>query len=109
MRNLQAALDYKFGVRAGVRIINDVLVEYPGEMPSVDDQAQWIAEYEAARSWLELREERNRRLAETDWWALSDLTMTMTDEQTAYRQALRDLPSNTADPKNPVWPTKPGG
>tara|TARA_R110000823_G_C15776065_1_gene484608 strand:- start:350 stop:628 length:279 start_codon:yes stop_codon:yes gene_type:complete len=47
MSNLQAAIDHKFGVRNGVRIINDVLVEYPGDMPSADDQAQWIAEYNA--------------------------------------------------------------
>ena len=33
-----------------------------------------------------LREERNRRIAETDWWASSDLTMSA--ERTAYRQAL---------------------
>ena len=53
------------------------------------------------------KEERNRRLAETDWWANSDVTMT--EEQRAYRQALRDLPANTADVENPVWPVKPGG
>ena len=52
-----------------------------------------------------LREERDKRIAETDWWASSDRTMTA--EQTAYRQALRDLPANTTDPANPVWPTKP--
>ena len=52
-----------------------------------------------------LRELRNGLLSETDWWANSDVTMTA--EQTAYRQALRDLPANTTDPANPVWPTKP--
>jgi len=52
-----------------------------------------------------LREERDRRIAETDWWVLADRTPT--DEQLAYRQALRDLPANTTDPENPVWPTKP--
>ena len=52
-----------------------------------------------------LRKFRDRRLAETDWWASSDRTMTA--EQTAYRQALRDLPANTVDPANPVWPDKP--
>lgn len=52
-----------------------------------------------------LRGERNRRLAETDYFALSDVTMS--DEMAAYRQALRDLPANTADPANPVWPEKP--
>jgi hypothetical protein len=35
------------------------------------------------------RNERDRLIAETDWWASSDLTMTA--EQTAYRQALRDI------------------
>ena len=57
------------------------------------------------RAWQFLRYERNARMAETDWWALGDRTMTA--EQTAYRQALRDLPANTVDPENPVWPTKP--
>ena len=52
-----------------------------------------------------LRAERDRLLAETDWWAVSDRTMS--GEQIAYRQALRDLPANTTDPANPVWPTKP--
>ena len=40
-----------------------------------------------------LRLERDRRLADCDWWASSDRTMTA--EQTAYRQALRDLPANS--------------
>ena len=46
MSNLHAAIDHKFGVRNGIRVADDVLVEYPGEMPSAEDQAQWIAEYE---------------------------------------------------------------
>ena len=53
----------------------------------------------------QLRTERNARLAETDYLALSDSTLT--DEMRTYRQALRDLPANTADPANPVWPVKP--
>jgi len=53
-----------------------------------------------------LRAERDRLLGETDWWAVSDRTMSA--EQTAYRQALRDLPATTPDPANPTWPTKPG-
>jgi len=52
-----------------------------------------------------LRKKRNRLLAETDYLALSDVTLS--SEMTAYRQALRDLPANTTDPANPVWPTKP--
>ena len=57
------------------------------------------------KKWTKLRKEHDRLIAETDWWANSDVTMT--DEQRAYRQALRDLPANTTDPANPVWPTKP--
>ena len=52
-----------------------------------------------------IRRQRNELLQETDYLALADVTLT--DEMRAYRQALRDLPANTADPANPVWPVKP--
>lgn len=50
---------------------------------------------------------RDSRLSETDWWASSDLTMTA--EQTAYRQALRDITSHANWPflEEADWPTKP--
>jgi len=63
------------------------------------------AAIENAAAMKSLRSERNRRLAETDWMASSDLTMS--EAQKAYRQALRDLPANTSDPAVPSWPTKP--
>lgn len=50
-------------------------------------------------------EARNLLLAETDWWALSD--QTMTQEQIDYRQALRDVPQQDGFPLNITWPTKP--
>jgi hypothetical protein len=53
-----------------------------------------------------LRKKRNQLLAETDYLALSDVTLST--EMAEYRQALRDLPANTTDPANPVFPTKPG-
>jgi len=53
----------------------------------------------------QLRDKRDQLLAETDWWVVADRTATA--EQLAYRQALRDLPANTVDPANPVWPVKP--
>jgi len=63
-----------------------------------------------------LREERDKRLAECDWRASSDLTIP--DAWKTYRQQLRDLPSS-ANPKlnagysldlsSVTWPTKPGG
>tara|TARA_R100000152_G_C6715443_1_gene142297 strand:+ start:511 stop:909 length:399 start_codon:yes stop_codon:yes gene_type:complete len=59
-----------------------------------------------------LRLERDKRLAETDWWDLSDTTA-MTDDQKKYRQDLRDLPA-TQNPivsgsqlSNVTWPVKP--
>ena len=52
-----------------------------------------------------LREDRNTLLAETDWMANSDVTMS--DAWKTYRQQLRDLPANTSDPANPTWPTQP--
>jgi len=70
----------------------------------VDAAAIEVAAEQALAS---LRQRRNQLLAETDYLALSDVTMT--DEMRDYRQALRDLPANTVDPANPVWPAKPGG
>lgn len=63
------------------------------------------AELIAAEPMRLLREERDLRLAQTDWWAVADRTMTA--EQTAYRQALRDVPENYTSLDDVVWPTKP--
>jgi hypothetical protein len=64
-----------------------------------------IAEDPIKKEWENLRTERNRLLAETDYFALSDVTMSA--EMTEYRKALRDLPANTDDLFNPVYPDKP--
>jgi hypothetical protein len=60
---------------------------------------------ESEVAWANLREQRDKLLAETDWTASTDVTMTT--EMATYRQALRDLPANTADVFNPVYPEKP--
>ena len=57
----------------------------------------------------ELRQERNRRLADVDWVFSEDYLI---DDDSykqwlTYRKALRDLPSLTEDPENPVWPSRP--
>jgi len=62
-------------------------------------------ELTAAEPMAEVRAERDRLIAETDWWASSDITMT--DAQTAYRQALRDVPASATSIDDAVWPTKP--
>jgi len=73
-----------------------------------------IAELKAAEPMRLLRVERDRLIAETDWWVLPDRTPT--SEQLAYRQALRDLPDNSSpvlDPTSRIgisgvsWPVKP--
>lgn len=53
----------------------------------------------------EVRAQRDIYLKETDWWALSDVTMTQ--EQIDYRQALRDISLQDRFPYGTVWPTKP--
>ena len=71
-----------------------------------------LVELQAAEPMRILREERNVKLAKTDWWSCSDLTMTQSQKD--YRKALRDLPA-TAEPKsdenrqltNVTWPEKP--
>ena len=85
-----------------------------GEITTVPLTAEEIAELEAFQRDVapvlqmdELRRQRNQLLAETDWWVFPD-SPDATAEQLAYRQALRDLPANTVDPANPVWPVKPG-
>ena len=61
----------------------------------------------AAKPMADLRAERDRRLAETDWMAGSDVTMS--SAWTTYRQALRDVPSQdgVTGLDNVAWPTKP--
>ena len=86
---------------------------------SIDgERVQFTAEEEAARdieeqAWsdgaydraiLELRKKRNNLLKETDYYALSDVTMS--EEMTTYRQDLRDVPTQS-DPDDISWPTKP--
>lgn len=64
------------------------------------------AELNTASKLSELRTERNRRLAETDHWVLSD-TADATSAQTTYRQALRDITSSATSLDDVTWPTKP--
>lgn len=76
------------------------VMPYPGEQNySAIDEA-----YKKA-SWAKARAVRNALLAETDYLALSDNTMSA--EMTTYRQNLRDLPTTYPNIDDIVWPTKP--
>ena len=57
----------------------------------------------------QLRYNRDKKLAETDWVVTkaNETGVAESEAWKTYRQALRDLPSNTTDPFNPTWPTKP--
>lgn len=80
-------------------------------------EAEINAKYDeivAEEPWRELRSKRDRLLANTDWVTLkavdasSDgLGIQLPQVWIDYRQALRDLPANTTDPLNPVWPELP--
>ena len=98
---------------AGWRVTNDIinLSECPTNVTETQiiEKANELFALEPMRL---LRQERNRRIAETDWRFRSDLTPSQ--EWIDYSQALRDLPS-TASPElddngqltNVTWPTKP--
>ena len=89
--------------------INGENVQFTAEEETAADNAETTWNNAApARALARLRETRNRLLAETDFWGNSD--MTMSDDMTTYRQALRDLPAgkDTVDKcNNATWPTKP--
>lgn len=70
-----------------------------------DEVNEKLQDLTAAEPMKELRAERDRLIAATDWWASSDLTMT--DAQTAYRQALRDITDSATSLDDVTWPTAP--
>ena len=90
-------------------VVDDTAGAFDADGNSIELDLDRVASFEAQAEnnvyFKRLRIKRDRLLADTDWWGLSDVTMTA--EQTAYRQALRDLPANTSDPANPSWPTPP--
>lgn len=88
------------------RIINS----QTGEITEIELTAEEIAEANILKietAFENLREERDRLLAKSDWTQNRDVILSNDAKWVAYRQALRDLPANTQDPTNPVWPTKP--
>ena len=73
----------------------------------VADEKVW-EDAKPSRAFDGLRFERNEKLAETDFYANSDVTMS--DDMKAYRKALRDLPTsynNSTILGTITWPTKP--
>ena len=81
--------------------------------PTETEVTNKIAELDAAEAMKLLRVERDKRIAKTDWRASSDLTIT--DAWKTYRQALRDITTQTPkldsfyelDLTSVTWPTEP--
>ena len=91
------------------KMVNGERIEFTPEEEAARDaeEAAWAAgqfDLDIAR----LRENRDRNLSSTDWYALQDVTMS--DAMTAYRQDLRDLPAGLTtveEVKAVSWPVKP--
>ena len=78
--------------------------------PSKEELLQKVEQLKAERPLKEFRLARNQVLKQTDRYALPDWPHSTPEIRQAwldYRQALRDLPTATEDPANPVWPTPP--
>ena len=91
------------------KMLNGTRMQYTAEEEAAKDAEE--ASFEAGRfdhDMGHLRVKRNILLAETDFYALSDVTMS--EDMTNYREALRDLPAgkDTVQKVNDAtWPTKP--
>jgi hypothetical protein len=78
-------------------VVNGVLVDLPADV---------IEEKDLERSWHNLRKTRWQLLVSSDWTQVSDAPVDAA-AWAVYRQQLRDLPANTTDPRNVVWPEPP--
>ena len=78
-------------------------LKWDGSKIIKDDDA--LTAYQTAEKWKSIRNDRNRRLAETDYLALKDNTLSTAMKE--YRNKLRSVPQDNSDPDNITWPTKP--
>ena len=90
-------------------LINGIKVAFSADEETAWDNAETAyANGAYDRAIADMRSKRNRLLADTDYYALSDVTMA--DNMKTYRQNLRDLPSGKdtlSKVNNATWPTKP--
>ena len=86
------------------KMVNGVIIAMTDEEIAVFNANKLTDEQILASKWVNVRNTRNEKLKLTDWRAGSDLTLS--DEWKTYRQALRDVPTQS-DPDNITWPTEP--
>ena len=91
------------------KMVNGERIQFTAEEETARDaEEQAWADGAPARRMADLRRQRDQLLAETDWMGNSDVTMS--DAWATYRQALRDITSQTPSDdllSNITWPTKP--
>lgn len=68
--------------------------------------AEEVAENNAQKA-SQVRSERNKKLADTDWTQGKDIPDATSAAWAPHRQALRDIPQQPGFPTNVVWPVKP--
>ena len=88
--------------------INDEIIELTAQEESILNERESLQPTPFDKAIEILRKNRNNLLAETDWWGVSDNTMSA--EQTKYRKDLRDITNGltTVEEVNAVvFPTKP--
>ena len=86
--------------------INGEIVQFTADEETARDaEEQAWADAADTRAAVAVREDRNRKLKETDWMASNDVTMS--DEWRTYRKALRDVPSQSGFPNTITWPVEP--
>lgn len=88
--------------------VREMFSDHTDEDGVTHTKAEQEAAYQAgldATAAKSVRDERDRKLAETDWMALSDVTMSA--EMATYRQALRDITAQEGFPHSVNWPVKP--
>ena len=86
--------------------INGERVQFTADEETArDEEEQAWADGANDRAAAQVREERDIKLAETDWMASSDLTLS--SEWASYRSSLRDVPSQAGFPTNVIWPVEP--
>ncbi len=93
---------YQIVAREGVEEING---QWFTKFVTVDMSADAIAAVDAQAA-ASARAERNRKLADSDWTQLADSTADK-DAWAAYRQALRDVPTQAGFPNEVTWPELP--
>jgi len=69
--------------------------------PTADEMNEAVV----VANWDRVRKERNELLSVTDFYALTDVTIS--SDMETYRQALRDLPESVENSEDVVWPEKP--